>query len=405
MKKWLLIALSVILAALASFCAAEGDQPLPEAIDVAAECTFTSSGSRNSIPRLYDRDYSTNFTCTKRRHPYIEVTSPEHPIYGVYICFGDLKIRPWEIQTQQDGKWVSVYASEGGFAHMYAPLDGLDHFRIVHSQDAQTELSVSEIYLFTEGSVPSWVQHWKPAWDKADLLVLSAHPDDEILFFGGTIPYYAAERDKRVVVAYMTCGTYVRQSELLDGLWLAGVDHYPVIGSMWDKYSKKIDTAYKAWDGKNNVYKYLVTLLRCYQPEVVVTHDVNGEYGHGAHKVCADAMLQAVKLAVDPTKYKAAGEPWQVKKLYLHLYKENGIVMDWDAPLSSFGGKTGYEMALEMYLKHVSQQHAGQKNENGVFEVFTVEPRESDYSCYRFGLAYSSVGEDVEKNDMFENIP
>ena len=172
-----------------------------------------------------------------------------------------------------------------------------------------------------------------------------------------------------------------------------------------DKYSKKIDTAYKAWDGKNNVYKYLVTLLRCYQPEVVVTHDVNGEYGHGAHKVCADAMLQAVKLAVDPTKYKATGEPWQVKKLYLHLYKENGIVMDWDAPLSSFGGKTGYEMALEMYLKHVSQQHAGQKNENGVFEVFTVEPRESDYSCYRFGLAYSSVGEDVEKNDMFENIP
>ena len=90
---------------------------------------------------------------------------------------------------------------------------------------------------------------------------------------------------------------------------------------------------------------------------------------------------------------------------YVALYKENAVVMDWDAPMAAFGGLTGYEVAVNMYAFHTSQQNAGQKNEKGVFEVFRVEDRESDYSCYRFGLAFSAVGEDVYKNDFFENIP
>ena len=94
-----------------------------------------------------------------------------------------------------------------------------------------------------------------------------------------------------------------------------------------------------------------------------------------------------------------------MKKLYLHLYPENPIEMDWDRPMASFDGKTGYEIAAEMYRKHVSQQDAGQKNDRGVFERFQVEPRESRFSCYRFGLACSTVGEDSGIGEFFENIP
>jgi hypothetical protein len=142
---------------------------------------------------------------------------------------------------------------------------------------------------------------------------------------------------------------------------------------------------------------------------VVITHDVKGEYGHGAHLVCADAMQKCVGYAADKSKYtdtvKTYGT-WQVKKLYLHMGKENVIEMDWDQPLSAFGGKTGFEMAVEGYSWHVSQHDAGQKNpETGKYEAFVVEPRTSDYSCYRFTLVHTTVGPDVEKNDFFENIP
>jgi hypothetical protein len=136
-----------------------------------------------------------------------------------------------------------------------------------------------------------------------------------------------------------------------------------------------------------------VEQLRRFKPEVVVTHDTNGEYGHGAHKTCADLMLKCIPMAAGTAKFTDSLNTygaWEVKKLYLHLYPENAVEMDWDQPLSAFNGKTSYEMAVEGYNWHFSQHDQGQKNkETGEFEYFIVEPRDSDYSCYRFGLAHT----------------
>ncbi|MBR6753656.1 MAG: PIG-L family deacetylase, partial [Clostridia bacterium] len=193
-----------------------------------------------------------------------------------------------------------------------------------------------------------------------------------------------------------------------NGLWTCGVKTYPIIGDFYDKYATKVDKIYDAW-GKTASQKFVVEQLRRFKPDVVLTHDVNGEYGHGAHKTCADLMQKCITTAANPDKFKDSAKvygTWEVKKLYLHLYKENPIEMDWDQPLSAFGGKTGYEMAQEGYSWHFSQHDQGQKNkQTGEFEYFIVEPRDSDYSCYRFGLVHTTVGEDVEKNDFFENVP
>ena len=377
-----------------------------EARDITDRCGFSSSGGKGDIGKIADGSYDTRFSCDKRRHPWIEVTAPAgESICGVYLCFGDLSVRPWEIQVRREGTWVAAESRPGDYAHEYVPLEASDAFRVVNSEDRQTQLFLSEIRVFTSGEIPDWVQIWSPACHKADLLVLAAHPDDEILFFGGAIPLYAGEMEMNVVVAYMTCGIYQRRSELLDALWLAGVRNYPVIGTFWDKYSKKLETAYSAW-GRTATDKYITSLYRTYRPEVVVTHDVNGEYGHGAHKACADAALRCVAYAENADKWPSLGEAWQVKKLYRHLGSgEDTLEMDWDVPLDHFNGRTAFETAVEMYRLHVSQQKAGQKNENGVFEVFEVEPRDSRCSCYRFTLAHTTVGPDAEKNDFFENVP
>lgn len=400
MRKWMfgvLLLLSVLLTlpALAE-----------EARDITDQCTLKeTSGSKFKNTRLFDRDYGSYWESYKNKHAYVQFSAPEgEKISGVYVCFAD-KVLPWEVQVKENGAWTTVYSSEGQYAHEFAPLDNVKEFRLRNSQDKQTILNISEIFILSEGDVPSWVQIWQPTLEKADLLVLSAHPDDEILFFGGAIPYYAGELDKDVLVAYLTCGTMERRSELLNGLWQAGVRHYPVIGDFWDKYSTKLDTAYENW-GKTKVMKFVTELYRTYQPEVVLTHDVNGEYGHGAHRVCADAAQKCVEYAADGEKWPEIGASWQVKKLYLHMYAENAIEMDWDQPLEAFDGLTGYEVAVQMYDFHVSQHEAGQKNkETGEFEVFIVEPRDSHYSCYRFGLVHTTVGVDTVGNDFFENIP
>lgn len=385
-----------------------------EAPDLTDQCKFDVSPGKFKIARIYDRDYGTTYVSGKQRNPYVALTAPkDQKLHGVYVCFGG-SLYPWKAQVKRNGKWETVYESAGQFAHEYVSLpEGEREVRLQSAAEKQIEFSISEIFAFGEGELPAFVQQWQLPPEKADLLVLSAHPDDEILFFGGAIPTYAGERQMNVVVAYMTCGTksdgtQVRRSELLNGLWEMGVRTYPVIHDFWDKYSKKLDTAYEAW-GKKNTYQFVTGLLRQFKPEVVLTHDVNGEYGHGAHRVCADAVLHCVQTALDASAYADSAAQygvWGVKKVYLHLYRENAVEMDWDQPLTAFGGRTGFEKAQDAFAWHVSQHKAGQKNAaTGKFEYFVVEPRESDYSCYRFGLAYSTVGNDTAGNDFFENIP
>ena len=84
-----------------------------------------------------------------------------------------------------------------------------------------------------------------------------------------------------VVVAYMSYSNTTRRSELLNGLWHMGLRQYPVIGDFGDVYMRSLDDAYAHWT-KRKSRAYITELIRQYKPDVMITHDINGEYGHGA---------------------------------------------------------------------------------------------------------------------------
>ena len=109
--------------------------------------------------------------------------------------------------------------------HVLLELDGQTHFRIVGDSGKESYLKINEVFVFGDGDLPDWVQRWEPTPEKADLLLLVAHPDDELIFFGGTIPTYAVERGMNVVVAYMSYSNTTRRSELLNGLWHLSLIH------------------------------------------------------------------------------------------------------------------------------------------------------------------------------------
>ena len=394
MKKTYLIVL--LLLALLSIPAIAED-----AMDVTADATVKASSTDRryktfAMDCALDRDFTTMWKSAKERRANLEISSPT-PVYGIYLCLGTDTVMPWVVEIQDGKNWVVAARGEGLYGHEYVAVEGLTHFRIRLETTAQKVFAVNELYLLGEGELPAWVQRWSPSPEKADLMILVGHPDDEMLFFGGMIPTYAGEYGMKVVVCYLTCNTPGRRSELLNGLWYCGVRDYPDIGTFWDKYTLKLKQQYDVW-GKSTVLSYVTGLLRRYKPEVIATQDVNGEYGHGAHRVCADALLQCVKLSADPNKYKNSAKTWgiwQPKKLYIHMYQENPVEFDWDRPLASQGGMTGYETAVEAYKLYVSQQQP----------QYRVEPRDSEKSCYAFGLAFSTVGADEAKNDPFEHIP
>ena len=141
----------------------------------------------------------------------------------------------------------------------------------------------------------------------------------------------------------------------------------------------------------------LVRLIRRTRPDVAVTHDLEGEYGHGAHIAVAHAMAEAVRLAADPQVDPESAEQygiWQVKKLYIHLYPEHRVTLDLDAPLAAFQGKSAREMAVEGMACHESQKVVTWQQ--------TILNRTYDSAVY--GLFFSTVGYEESGTDFFENL-
>lgn len=244
---------------------------------------------------------------------------------------------------------------------------------------------LSGLYIYADRSdAPEDVRHWEDPSGKADLLFVSAHSDDEIVMMGGILPTYAGERGYRVQMAYMSTREPVRRYEALAGLKVSHEYRYPRFLGVFDT------------DPPGDGVRELVRLIRETRPDVLVTHDVNGEYNKEAHKRTARSVISAFEKAAD-----AAYDPesaaeygiWQAKKLYLHLWPENEIRLDFDTPLASFNGETAFETAAKSYTRHRSQR---------VEWLYTL--LDNTYDCRKYGLYASTVGPDVDKNDLFEHI-
>lgn len=99
-----------------------------------------------------------------------------------------------------------------------------------------------------------------------------------------------------------------------------------------------------------------------------------------------------MKLSADESAYPESAEAygtWETKKLYIHLYKDNSIRLNYAKTLETFGEKTAAEVAMHGYMAHVSQR----KGQDGRFRKAISG---TQYDSSLFGLYYSTVGYDTE---------
>ena len=170
------------------------------------------------------------------------------------------------------------------------------------------------------------------------LLAVFAHPDDESFGMGGTLSLYAA-RGYRVELICATRGeageisdpslataetlAEVREIELRCAARSMGMRppiflNYRDSGMMGTPENDHPLSLHRA--NRREAVGKVTLLLRELQPDVVVTFEPGGGYGHPDHVAIHQITVAAVAAAADPTQYPqqiAAGlAPYRVKKFY-----------------------------------------------------------------------------------------
>ena len=402
MKNVLKLVLALMLAmALALPAHAAGN-----AENVSDDSLVTAHSGFASLTRLFD---TYTVTPVNFEDGATLTLSCEQGIGSLYLIF-DLEYGPFTVSA---GDQTRTFG-ENGFLHEFADLETAfgyapEEITLTFGSGAG---ALNELTVYTPGTVPESVQRWEQPKDgETDIVLFSAHGDDEQLFFAGLLPYYAAERDARVQVVYLTDHrnlTNVRCHEMLNGLWAVGVRSYPVFGSLPDLLTQSANQTRILFRergiSEEEVLAFVVEQLRRFHPLVAVGHDLQGEYGHGQHMFYADLLTRAVQISNDPMQFPESAETygiWDVPKTYLHLYPENSIRMDWDQPLSAFGGMTAFQVSRDLgYPCHETQYW------DFAWYLSYAESAASirNYSPCDYGLYRSTVGPDVKKDDFLENL-
>lgn len=388
------LALALCLCASVAFspAAAKAESAAP-ARDITGKCEIMVSGGKGR--HLTDGNIRSGWG--QSNGAWLSISLPMAETPGSLLLKWEYEPTGYEIEELgADNERLRLRDQGCTFPAIVSGYDLLPDARTVLIRLTEGGQKICELSVLSAGEISDSVQIWQPPVEKADLMVVSTHQDDELIFFGGTIPYCDVAEGHPTEVVYMAdCGRFRRQ-EALNGLWAMGVRTYPDFINLPDKRVKHIDEGLLLWDGQEHVLEELVARIRRYRPEVILTHDLNGEYGHNQHKITARSMQAAIDAAADPNRFPdscAAYGAWQVKKLYLHLYGENQLHMDWRTPLESLGGLSPLEVARRGYAMHKSQQKYYQVEDGG------------KYDNALFGLYSTTVGPDTPgRNDFFENV-
>jgi LmbE family N-acetylglucosaminyl deacetylase len=188
------------------------------------------------------------------------------------------------------------------------------------------------------------------------LMAVHAHPDDEATGTGGVLARYAAEGITTVLVTCTDggCGdgpggvkpgepghdpgvvVAMRREELEASCAALKVTHLELLG-----YA---DSGMMGWSTNDvpgsfwttpvaEAAQRLAALIRHYQPDVVVTYDENGFYGHPDHIQAHRVTMAAIALTGTPRKVYWTTAPRSKMAEFGQVLRELGV--DWQEPEES----------------------------------------------------------------------
>jgi mycothiol conjugate amidase Mca len=175
------------------------------------------------------------------------------------------------------------------------------------------------------------------------LIAVHAHPDDECLGTGGILARYAAEGVRTVLVT-CTDGAVgeisdpalatpdnlaeVRSRELDAAVHLLGISRLVKLGYRDSGMAGTADNDNPASFHQaplDGAVERVVQVIRAERPEVIVTYDERGGYGHPDHIRAHQVAVAAFEAAGDAGRYPSAGPAWAPSKLYYSVVPRSAV--------------------------------------------------------------------------------
>lgn len=277
------------------------------------------------------------------------------------------------------------------------------------------------------------------------LLCVHPHPDDESIACGGVLAR-AADHGVRTVVVTCTGGeegenlagidlgaedlVTHRRRELADALEVLGVERHHQLGyrdsGMVGTPSNEHPDSFVRADVEEAATR-LAAIIRAEQPQVVVSDDADGFYGHPDHVQAYKVTVRAVELAADPSA-PVAGEVWQVAKRYVHTLGKGRLLASHrallaaglaspfgdaavqridDVPLGTPDEHITTEVDVGPWLARKRAAMAAHRSQIGPDSFFLNTPDElatSVFATEQFVLELGRPGDGAPETDLFAGI-
>ena len=189
------------------------------------------------------------------------------------------------------------------------------------------------------------------------LLLVHAHPDDESIGNGATMARYVAQ-GRQVTLVTSNAGELGevlvpelehlaadkegglgehRRGELESAMKALGVTDHRFLGGFGTYSDSGMEWhpdghAVAAAESPENAFSkadlteaadHLVRIIREVRPQVLVTYDQFGGYGHPDHIQAHRVAMYAAQLAAVPSYKLELGEPWEIAKIYWNTMSWN----------------------------------------------------------------------------------
>lgn len=274
------------------------------------------------------------------------------------------------------------------------------------------------------------------------LLACFAHPDDESFGAGGVLAKYASEGANVCLI----CATYgehgeisdpalatrqnlghVRQAELEAATEILGVRELEWLGyrdsGMAGRVSNDNPLAYiQAKD--EEVVPRLVASIRRLKPNVVVTFDPAGAYGHPDHIAIHKHTVSAVKASGKANLYPDSGPPWTPDRLFFTALPKSKLAemrdqlkavgvdtSDFERPDMPISGQSDEEIDVILDVgsvlptkRRAVDAHKTQMGPDNPFNKFPKEFVDEFMSTEYFTLGWGKSVDDRPARDLFEGL-